>query len=328
MKKISFLLLLLCFVYLLLFPETAVSSARDGLLLWYQNVLPVLFPFMLLCSLSLHLDLLDSLPSPCFRPICRLFHCSSFGAFAIITGFLCGFPMGAKITSDLYAQNKISRTEAKFLYGFVNNLSPGFLLSYIAMQQLSDASAGLTLLIPVLGGAVLYGILSSFLLRKNPKETTGLLTASDPEHSAAGSVSAASDPVSFAFFPAFDHCLSDTIHNIVKLGAYIMIFCMIVHGAVRLFPQSICHLPSLLFFSSIEITNGVHMIAASSFSYPVKYLSLTAASAFGGLSALAQTITVSGMDRELLFYYIKSRVMITLLSLCIAACSLLFCVFL
>lgn len=351
MKKRILIPALLCFLYLFLFPKNAISSARDGLVLWYQSVLPVLFPFMLLCSLILQLNLLDFLPPGFYQPICRLFGCSHYGAFAMFSGFFCGFPMGAKITGDLLRQNKISRTEAKFLYGFVNNLSPGFILSYIAAEQLGDASLGFSLLVPVLGSAILYGLLSSIWFRyKNFRqqvlsdshqsagnesvfraafadsapEKTYRPASSDCSASEASSMHTTSDS---SFFLTLDDCIYDTIRSTVKLGAYITLFSILVGAFIRLLPQALSSFPSLLLLSCIEVTNGVRMLADSVLSFPVKYISICAIAAFGGLSALFQSIGISGLDHELLFYYIKSRVIITLLAICIAACSVLFSFF-
>ena len=104
MKKL-FGCLLFLLLYLLLFPARALSDARAGLLLWYRSVLPVLFPFMLVCSILIRLDLLKRALPFLARPFHRLFGCSQYGAFAILGGFLCGFPMGAKITRDLQSQS-------------------------------------------------------------------------------------------------------------------------------------------------------------------------------------------------------------------------------
>lgn len=323
MKKLHILPLLLCLLYLLAFPQTAAQSARDGLLLWYHSVLPVLFPFMFLCSLFLCLNLSESLPGCFYRPICRLFGCSPHGAFAVIIGFLCGFPMGVKITADLYEQHKISRAEAKFLYGFVNNLSPGFVLSYIAAQQLNNVSLAPVLLIPIFGSALLYGSITSISFRRS--SNIFCQTVSSSHH--ADQNASADNTLPTSFFLLLDQCLYRTIQNIVKLGGYIMLFYMLVSAFTNLFPAFEQQMPLLLLFSCVEITNGIRMIAVSHLPFFVKYLCISALSAFGGFSALAQTLSLSDMDRDLLFYYIKSRVLTTLLALCIAACSVLFCFF-
>ena len=143
------------FFYLLAFPLPALESARHGLLLWYHSVVPVLFPFMLLGNFALRTGLIYPLTALFYRPLHLLFGCSQAGCFAVLAGFLCGFPVGAKITSDLAAQNLISADEETFLLGFCNNLSPAFLLSYLAAAQLDAPKLGPVFLGTVLGASFL-----------------------------------------------------------------------------------------------------------------------------------------------------------------------------
>lgn len=298
------------FCYLLLFPEHAVLSARDGLLLWYRSVLPVLFPFMFLCGLMLRFNLLDYLIPLIMKPFHFLFGCSGYGAFAIITGFLCGFPMGAKITSDLYRQKKISQKEAFFLYGFVNNLSPAFIVSFVAADQLGQPGWGGLFLFNILGSAVIYGILTSFSYRKNSPSSS----AAKPEHSRPQK---AADT-----FALIDECIYDTISGTVRLGAYIMLF-SILGNAVSLLPVGE-HPLTVFLTACIEVTSGVRILCRSSFPLWQKYLMVNALCTFGGLSALAQTAGIASMDSGVLKHYIKSRVNCTLLSSLITAISILF----
>lgn len=298
---------MLFFLYLLLFPEAALHASREGLLLWYHSVLPVLFPFMLLCKILLSFHLLDRFLRLIRRPFHALFGCSEYGAFAILCGFLCGFPMGAKLTSDLYRQEKISRQEAYFLYGFVNNLSPVFLVSYLATEELKLPAWRGLFLFNILGSAALYGILTSVKYRKSQPESL------KPAFSAPRKTAEA--------FSLLDDCIYDAIQNTVRLGAYIMIFSILSEAAALLLPFH--GLPALILTAGIEVTNGIHMICASALPLPAKYVFCNVLCAFGGLSALAQSAGIASMDRRLLGHYIKSRVACTLLSLLLTVLPLL-----
>ena len=125
--------LILCFFVMLLFPSEVFEGAKSGLLLWFLTVLPTLFPFLLISRLLLDscaCSLLNKLLAPA---ISRLFGISAQGSFAFIVGFLCGYPMGAKITADLFHARQISKAEASYLLSFCNNTSPAFLIHYIVL---------------------------------------------------------------------------------------------------------------------------------------------------------------------------------------------------
>lgn len=298
-------------IYLLLYPQAALESTRSGLLLWYSSVLPVLFPFMLLCSLLLKFDCLKRLPDFLTRPFQIVFGVSTGGVFAIISGFLCGFPMGAKITSDLKREGKISREEARFLLGFVNNLSPAFIMSFLASEQMKCPRHKLLFLSNILGAAILYGAVTSVFYRQKK----GGLSFSHT-YTALHSQSVAD------ICNQIDLCIYDTVFNTVKLGGYITIFKIISDAVLRVIPLT--HPLFLFLGASIEVTGGIHLLASSRLSFPVKYVLVNALCAFGGLSALAQTVSIASLGRDELFYYIKSRVAITLLSAALSIGSILF----
>lgn len=310
-SKVKYAIVILLFFYLFSFPQQAAAGVRDGLVLWYTSVLPVLFPFMLLCGIVLKFDLAAPLLRYLHRPIHALFGCSAYGAFVILAGFLCGFPMGAKLTADLKKQGKIPPEEADFLFGFVNNLSPAFIISYLSAEQLQRPRWKILFLVNILGSAVLYGILSSFHYRKRIQPSLPFPSTGEKKGVSLGKR-----------FAEIDLTINDSIQNVVRLGAYIVIFSML-GGALSRFVDTSKALP-LLLVSCVEVTNGVRLISQSSLPLFAKYVLLSAVCAFGGLSALMQTISIASMDLSTAKKYIKSRVMITLLSTLLSVGSVLF----
>ena len=60
------------------------------------------------------------------------FGLSPAGAYVLILGLLCGYPMGAKLAHDLYIDQQISRREGEYLLTFSCNASPAFIISYLS----------------------------------------------------------------------------------------------------------------------------------------------------------------------------------------------------
>ena len=60
MKSVlSSLFTLFCFFLILLCPREAFEGARSGLFLWFETLLPTLFPFMVLTNLLIHTQALS-----------------------------------------------------------------------------------------------------------------------------------------------------------------------------------------------------------------------------------------------------------------------------
>ena len=310
MKNLLLIPLLFLFLYLIGFPVQSISSARDGLSLWYQSVVPTLFPFMFLCRLMINFNLILYLPRFLTKPICFLLGCSHEGALSVIVGFLCGFPTGACFASDLYHTGKISEAETQFLIPFVNNLSPGFLASYLAVEQLKHSGLRLPVLCITLGSSFLYGVITSILrnLKKKHHKTNDYRACQLSKNPPSDIKVNHPDNL----FALLDDAISVSVTNTLKLGGYIVFFSVLSDAA--------SHLPVtnpflLLSASSIEVTKGLNLICTSSFTFRMKQILAIALASFGGWSAAFQTAGVTQMHTRQFLGYIKSRVMITLLSI-------------
>lgn len=130
--------LLALIIFLIIFAPQAATGAKNGLLLWFNNVLPVLFPFSFLLQIIMSADTLAGISRHAGFPTRRLLHLSPFCSFCILAGFLCGFPMGAVTASQALKNKQITRDEAQILSAVCNHASPMFLTGYILHQVLSD----------------------------------------------------------------------------------------------------------------------------------------------------------------------------------------------
>lgn len=130
MKKSVGLAILM--VFLLLYPRFAAEGARYGLLLWYTSVVPSLFPFMVLSSLIVSSGGVSLLMKPVRAFLGPWLPLSENGCYTLISGLLCGCPMGAKTCGDFVREGKLSVQEGRFLMTICNHPSPMFLLALSA----------------------------------------------------------------------------------------------------------------------------------------------------------------------------------------------------
>jgi len=111
---------ILLLILIVIFSEDAFHSAHNGLVLWINNVVPSLFPFLICLELLKQtniITILGKLLEPIVRP---LFKVPGSGAFAIAMGMCSGYPVGAKFTSSLREENQCSKVEGERLLSFTN----------------------------------------------------------------------------------------------------------------------------------------------------------------------------------------------------------------
>ena len=143
----------------------SLAYAALGLNLWYEKMVPVLLPFMILSGTLIRMGMTDSLIRP-VRPLFgRIYRLSAPGIYVILMGFLCGFPMGARTASDFRDRQEISSEEGQYLLAFCNNLGPvyflGFVLPLLHRKLLFPYVFGMY------GVPLLYGIFLRYSVYKN-----------------------------------------------------------------------------------------------------------------------------------------------------------------
>ena len=308
MKRFFFALVLF-FVLLYLFshPSEAFSAAHFGLYLWFDTLVPTLLPMMIFSNLLVQFDLVQYLVR-FFAPLtARLFHLSTYGTYALLIGFLCGFPMGAKTLSDLSHNGQLSKEEASYLLPFINNVSPMFLINIVVLQTIQDTSYLIPTIFIVYGSAILYGIFTNPSFRK--KQT--LFNATYKKQTSKIQIR----------FELIDACIMNAVFTILKMGSYVIAF-SIFSRMIQSLPTAHSLLQSFL-VGSMELTNGISFLGAQNIPFPQKYFALCLASVWGGFCALAQTKSVLSSGSFSIRTYLKGRGFICLIASVLSACFLI-----
>lgn len=278
--------ILLVLGFLLCFPKEALYASRSGLDLWFGTLVPTLLPFLILSGFLIHSGLVRLLAA-LFSPVLgRIFSVSPEGSYAIFTGFLCGYPVGAKVLGDLSRNHRIHPEEARYLLGFCNNVSPSFVITFLVTEQLQDPAFLVPALLILYGIPLLYGFFTkkTYLKRKNQ------IPFSDIKNASKGQIT----------FELLDACIYDATNTLLKLGGYVILFSVLAE-MLNLIPMSS---PAIAAVETaiLEITNGTTKIAAY-FPKETAFHILLPVTAFGGLCSLAQTISVlKGSGLSILHY--------------------------
>ena len=262
------LIILLFLLYILLFPELSVHAAGNGLILWFEQVLPSLLPFAILSNIIISSDILPAIVGKALPFIRRIMPVSTSGAFVLLSGFLFGFPMGSKNCASLLLEEKMNKQEAETLFIITNNMSPVFIQSYILTQQLRmSAYFGWSMLVLYLP-PLLLGI---YYFKKNP-------TNKNFQKKSASRLK--------INFQIVDAGIMNGFETLTKIGGYIMIFSILASCFLML------PMPELLktgCIGVIELTNGIHYLSSTAMTTESKYVLAMMFTAFGGLSGVAQT---------------------------------------
>lgn len=289
-------------VLLITCPHFTLKYAKAGLQIWYINMIPALLPMMIITGCMIKLNITASFASVLYPITHKIYHLSKNGTYAVIIGFLCGFPMGAKVICELYIHNKITKMEADTLLPICNNIGPVFMLTYGLRSFPKDSIYIILILFYIIPLVYAYFLFKS--KKHSYQNTKTNVTYSQSNH--------------MTFSVALDEAISESAAGMLSLGGYIIFF-----SILTLIPRELLHLPdkvTSVFTCLLEITNG---LSYPSVLPPHMILSLLQ---FGGICCIFQTIKfVSKTDLDLKNYFLH-KIALTVLTFLFfyVICNLLF----
>ena len=103
LKKLLFIAFILLFcIYYILFPAQVSTCAKAGIMLWFNQIFPLLFIFTILSNLIISTNVLQNIPQ------------KHIMLFTYIIGIIFGFPIGAKLTADFCSKGYIKKITGKY----------------------------------------------------------------------------------------------------------------------------------------------------------------------------------------------------------------------
>lgn len=271
-------LCLLVFFLCLCFPGITGSGIKNGLSLIGGQVLPALYPFILLTTLFKYLA--------GRRPANQY--------LSIFIGFLSGYPLGAKVAAGHNRSTGFLSGQSLLL--ICNNPSPAYMISFIGLHCFGAPFLGFRMYIAVVTGNLITGLFFALMdrtWRQDPVQSEKTRSFSKGVPSAQKNL--------------LDQVIHDTFSVIVNVSSYILVF-----SVAAAFIQRLSFLPETaqgLLSGLLEMTTGVQIIAVQSIPMTTKVLLTTGIISFGGLSVMAQTNSmIAGSDLSIKKYMTEKTI--------------------
>lgn len=264
-----------------IFPDKYVKSVAAGLNLYALSVLPALFPFFFFSKILAELNFGYDLGLTLRKPLKKAFNAPALSGYVLVMSMLCGYPIGAKLTSDFYERNLISFEEAKSICAFTSTSGPLFVVGTVGVGMLQNKIAGFVILL----SHYLAALINGFIFRAKRSDSVALPAVPKIQ---------------------YDKMLSDSMTNsiisVAVVGGYIAVFNMILDlffdvKIISLLAKPLTligvnvRLGEGLFASFVEITKGCLILSQSGFPLKIVAPLCCFGITFGGLSVTLQSLT-------------------------------------
>lgn len=307
MKRLITFCFLVLTASILSHSEISLYYAFTGLTLWFDKMIPTLLPFMILSGIMIRLKLSEGFTVFVYPVVKPVFRVSKNVCYAMIIGFLCGFPMGAKTIRDLYARQLIVKWEADYLLAFCNNIGPvyfcGFVLPLLQRRLIAPYLLGMY------GLPLLYGLVLRYTKYRKQQDaqrdytpaSAVFVTDNGSILDGAGKVQCAENDTKWLLqlLIAADESIYSSLQSILTLGGYMILF-----NLLNLVPHIILGSTPYILAPLFEITGGLKLLKNTMPLYALLLLP------FGGLSCLAQTYScIKGTDLSIADYTVHKLIL-------------------
>lgn len=293
----SFCIFTICLV---IFSKTNLTAAKNGLLLWANNIVPSLLPFFIATELLSYTNVVTKLGkilNPIMRP---LFHVPGIGSYALLMGIISGYPTGAKIVVNLRNEGLCTKEEAERMLAFSNNSGPLFILGTVGITLFGNTTIGFLLLFTHLLACLSVGFIFRFWkLKNNSKINFSYVNKKTNK-----------EEVNFSNLgDILSNSILSSIKTIVVIGGFVVLFSVIlsilkssnviyilgefIYPFLKLFGIEDFRFATSIISGFLELTNGVMQVT----SIACKEISINIILSafllgFGGISILLQVYSI------------------------------------
>ena len=320
-KSISIIFILYLF-FLVLFTKSNFNAAKKGITLWANNVVPSLFPFFVAGELLKHTNLIYFLSVKLDKYMKPIFNLPGVASFPFVMGLISGYPVGAKIVSDLHSNNLCTQKEAERMLAFTNNSGPLFIIGTVGCSFYSNTSIGILLLISHVLSSICVGIILGIISRI--KSATNKFTANSTQSASSNNFSTLlQDDIKIADLGGIlGSAIVSAIKSILMIGGFVTIFSVILSilnstkmlTIISYFISNIFHInPDYivgLLTGFLEFTNGLYKI--STINNKMLSINLILSSfiiGFGGISVTLQVLNIISKNKLSIKTYIFGKLL-------------------
>lgn len=268
-------------IFALSSPADYISGTLTAFILYAKNVLPALFPFIFFNKMLTMIGSANSLSIILKKPLAKVYHAPAITGYVLTMSIFCGYPIGSKLTRDLYDAGAISKSECFIIATISNVCGPIFIIGTIG-SLLGNSIYGYIIYISHL----LSTFLNALIYRPKQKPTIN----------------------DYQVVKSYDDILSksmlDSIISMAIVGGYIAIMSFFITMLDKLFLTKLItsafeftgidsNITKSIWYGLFEMTKGIATLSACNlpaiYSIPIA----TFLSTFGGVCIALQSLNYS-----------------------------------
>lgn len=278
-KKHLLSFLIVCVIITaLISPLDYIAGTLSAFILYAKNVLPALFPFIFFNKMLTMIGSATELSMLLKKPLEKIYHAPAITGYVMIMSIFCGYPIGSKLTRDLYNSGAINKQSCFIISVLSNVCGPIFIIGTIS-SMFGSTKVGYIIYIAHL----LSTFLNGFVYRPKQKQ---LNTACN---------------ITTNYDDILSKSMIDSIISIATVGGYIAIMSFIITLSDKIELTNLVvsifnncgvdgEVTKSVWYGLFEMTRGLANLSYCHLSYKISIPIATFIVTFGGACIALQSL--------------------------------------
>ncbi|NFD48482.1 sporulation integral membrane protein YlbJ [Clostridium botulinum] len=291
-------------IYIIIAPRFCIEATLSGAKLFFYKVFPSLFPFLILTNIIINYGGVHVYSNIFGKILCPPLKLKKECSFPLIISALCGYPLGAKYSCDLYQNGDINFPTLERLINIASNAGPLFIIGSVGTSMLGNPYAGYVLLLSNYISCIIVGLIlpsRNTKMYRNFKEnlkTSNKNIGESLKNSIEGAIKTC---IGVAGFVILFSLLLSILKNNFLFKFILNKLCIFFNADKNLIEGFLLGL--------VEMTNGCYLISTSSIDISKKLILISFLLAFSGFSIISQVYSFTYKHGINIKRYIKIKFM-------------------
>lgn len=295
-NQIIFILTFIILILVLLNKNLVSETILSSLYIWYNTLIPSMFPMILLSDILITYNSCNIVPKIITKTLSKIFNISNNAVIIFILSLISGFPTNAISINKAINTKIITKEEGSHLLLFCNFANPLFILETVGTFYLKNTTYAIIILI----SHILSNIIIGIIFRKNNHPKDNYIIESSKSQSFGDVLSSAT---------------YKSIKSLLLIAGTVTLFLILTTLITHIF--NLNNYLTLIIKSILEMTMALSYLSNLNINDTLKVVLSSSIISFSGLSIHLQVI--SSLDNIKYKNYLLGRIISSILSGIIAS---------
>lgn len=263
-------------------PADYIAETLGAFILYAKNVLPALFPFIFFNKMLTMIGSANELSRLLKKPLSKIYHAPPTSGYVMIMSIFCGYPIGSKLTRDLYDGGVITRDQTFIVSTLSSICGPIFVIGTVS-NMLGNSTYGYIIYFSHLLSAFINGLI--FRPKHKPDISEQVVAKSNCDDILSKSM--IDSILSILIVGGYIAIMSFFITLLDKIGVTKVVVTLFEYAGVK------AEITTTIWYGLFEMTRGISNLAKCNLA-PIFSISFaTFIITFGGICIALQSLNYS-----------------------------------